>query len=168
MIYRVRVILDNDTDDDIFRDIEINKSNNLEDFHNTITQSFGFEGNEMASFYLSDEEWNQGEEISLFDLGDVGETNRLMSDVLLDSVIDKNNNRLIFVYDFLNLWTFLIELVEIVELTSGVNYPNLIFSKGQIPSKIPEKKFKGENVFEDENNEEDDLGDYNEYDDFYN
>ena len=167
MIYRFRVILDNDTDDDIFRDIEINKSNNLEDFHNSITQSFGFEGNEMASFYLSDQEWNQGEEISLFDLGDVGETNRLMSDVLLDSVTDKNNNRLIFVYDFLNLWTFLIELVEIVELTSGVNYPNLIFSKGQIPSKIPEKKFKAENILEDENNE-DELGDYNEYDDFYN
>ena len=167
MIYRFRVILDNDTDDDIFRDIEINKSNNLEDFHNTITQSFGFEGNEMASFYLSDQEWNQGEEISLFDLGDVGETNRLMSDVLLDSVMDKNNNRLIFVYDFLNLWTFLIELVEIVELTSGVNYPNLIFSKGQIPSKIPEKKFKAENILEDENNE-DELGDYKEYDDFYN
>ena len=167
MIYRFRVILDNDTDDDIFRDIEINKSNNLEDFHNTITQSFGFEGNEMASFYLSDQEWNQGEEISLFDLGDVGETNRLMSDVLLDSVMDKNNNRLIFVYDFLNLWTFLIELVEIVELTSGVNYPNLIFSKGQIPSKIPEKKFKAENILEDENNE-DELGDYNKYDDFYN
>ena len=167
MIYRFRVILDNDTDDDIFRDIEINKSNNLEDFHNSITQSFGFEGNEMASFYLSDQEWNQGEEISLFDLGDVGETNRLMSDILLDSVMDKNNNRLIFVYDFLNLWTFLIELVEIVELTSGVNYPNLIFSKGQIPSKIPEKKFKAENILEDENNE-DELGDYNEYDDFYN
>ena len=108
MIYRLRVILDNDTDDDIFRDIEINKSNSLEDFHNTITQSFGFEGNEMASFYLSDEEWNQGEEISLFDLGDVGESNRLMSDVLLDSVTDKDNNRLIYVYDFLNLWTFLI------------------------------------------------------------
>ena len=53
-------------------------------FHNSITQSFGFEGNEMASFYLSDNEWNQGEEISLFDLGDIGETNRLMSDVLMD------------------------------------------------------------------------------------
>ena len=167
MIYRFRVILDNDTDDDVFRDIEINKSNNLEDFHNTINQSFGFEGNEMASFYLSDMEWNQGEEISLFDLGDVGESNRLMSDVLLDSVINKDNNRLIYVYDFLNLWTFLIELVEIVDPSIEVNYPNLIFSKGQIPTTVPEKKFKAENTFEDKN-EDDELGDYNEYDDFYN
>lgn len=167
MIYRFRVILDNDTDDDIFRDIEINKSDNLEDFHNSITQSFGFEGNEMASFYLSDKEWNQGEEISLFDLGDIGEANRLMSDVLMESEINNDNNRIIYVYDFLNLWTFLIELVEIVELNSGVNYPNLIFSKGQIPSTVPEKKFKSEKRF-DKDNKDGELGNYNEYDDFYN
>ena len=121
----------------------------------------------MASFYLSDKEWNQGEEISLFDLGDIGETNRLMSDVLMESEINNDNNRIIYVYDFLNLWTFLIELVEIVELNSGVNYPNLIFSKGQIPSTVPKKKFKAEKRF-DEENEDDELGNYNEYDDFYN
>ena len=38
----------------------------LEDFHNVINQSFGFAGDEMASFYLTDEDWNQGEEITLF------------------------------------------------------------------------------------------------------
>ena len=164
MIYRLRVILDNDTEDDIFRDIELDKNCNLEDFHNTIIQSFGFEGNEMASFYLTDQEWNQGEEISLFDLGELDQSNRLMTDVLVDSVIDKTNTRLIYVYDFLNLWTFLIELVEIVGMTSGVNYPNLIYSNGQIPTKIPEKNFKSENIFEDEE-PEDEVDDY---DDFYN
>ena len=165
MIYRLRVILDNDTEDDIFRDIELDKTSNLEDFHNTVTQSFGFEGNEMASFYLTDKEWNQGEEISLFDLGELDQSNRLMTDVLVDSVIDKTNTRLIYVYDFLNLWTFLIELVEIVGMTSGVNYPNLIYSNGQIPTKVPEKNFKSENIFEDEQSE-DEADDYDE--DFYN
>ena len=167
MIYRLRVILDNDTEDDIFRDIELDKTSNLEDFHNTITQSFGFEGNEMASFYLTDQEWNQGEEISLFALGELDQTNRLMSDVLVDSVIDKTNTRLIYVYDFLNLWTFLIELVEVVGTTSGVNYPNLIYSNGQIPTKVPEKNFKSENIFEDEQSE-DEVDDYDDYEDFYN
>jgi hypothetical protein len=167
MIYRLRVILDNDTEDDIFRDIELDKTSNLEDFHNTISQSFGFEGNEMASFYLTDQEWNQGEEISLFALGELDQTNRLMSDVLVDSVIDKTNTRLIYVYDFLNLWTFLIELVEIVGTTSGVSYPNLIYSNGQIPTKVPEKNFKSENIFEDEQSE-DEVDDYDDYEDFYN
>ena len=167
MIYRLRVILDNDTEDDIFRDIELDKTCSLEDFHNTIRQSFGFEGNEMASFYLTDQEWNQGEEISLFDLGELDQSNRLMTDVLVDSVIDKTNTRLIYVYDFLNLWTFLIELVEIVGMTSGVNYPNLIYSNGQIPTKVPEKNFKSENIFEDDQSE-DEADDYDEYEDFYN
>ena len=70
MIYRFRVILDNDVDDDVFRDLEIQETDTLEDLHNIITQSFGFDGTEMASFYISDNQWNQGEEISLFDLSD--------------------------------------------------------------------------------------------------
>ena len=70
MVYRFRVILDNDTEEDIFRDLEIRETDTLEDLHNIITQSFGFDGTEMASFYLSNDEWDQGEEISLFDLSE--------------------------------------------------------------------------------------------------
>ena len=45
MIYRFRVILDNDTEDDIFRDIEINKEDTLLEFHKSIITSFGFNTN---------------------------------------------------------------------------------------------------------------------------
>ena len=83
MIFRFRVVLDNDTKEDIFRDIEIRKTDTLEDLHNSITQSFGFDGSEMASFYLSDDEWNQGEEISLFDLSEGGSDIQLMSQTSL-------------------------------------------------------------------------------------
>ena len=50
MIYRFRIILD--THEDVFRDLEIEAEANLEDFHNAITQAFGFEGGEMASFNI--------------------------------------------------------------------------------------------------------------------
>jgi hypothetical protein len=166
MIYRLRIILDNDTDEDIFRDIELKQNSTLEDFHNSIIQSFGFNGNEMASFYISDEQWIQGEEISLFDLNEAIKDKKLMSQVLLNEVLDNNKTRLIYVYDFFNLWTFLIELAEIVEESSGVDYPNLIFANGQIPEEVPERKFKAENGFDDMN--EDDNDSYNDYDDFYN
>ena len=49
MIYRFRIIFD--TEEDVFRDIEINESSSLEELHNSIIKSFGFLGNEMASFY---------------------------------------------------------------------------------------------------------------------
>ncbi|NQX84327.1 MAG: hypothetical protein HRT67_00115 [Flavobacteriaceae bacterium] len=144
MIYRFRVILDNDTEDDIFRDIEIRKNDTLEDLHNTITQSFGFDGTEMASFYVSDDVWNQGEEISLFDLSEGTNSIRLMHETTLDSIVNKDNTKLIYVYDFLTMWTFFVELGEIVNEAPGTDYPNLMFVHGQIPTEAPEKKFEGE------------------------
>jgi Plasmid pRiA4b ORF-3-like protein len=153
MIYRFRVILDNDTEDDIFRDIEIRKTDTLEDLHNTITQSFGFDGTEMASFYVSNDQWNQGEEISLFDMSEGVNSVRLMNETTLDDIVDDAKTKLIYVYDFLSMWTFLIELAEIVEETDSVDYPNLMFVHGQIPSDAPEKTF-----------ETDDSGDYDDLD----
>ena len=67
MIYRFRVILD--TKEDILRDIEIEATASLEDFHYAIAQAFGFGGQEMASFYRTNENWDQGEEIPLIGHG---------------------------------------------------------------------------------------------------
>ena len=142
MIYRFRIILDNDTEDDIFRDIEIRKTDTLEDLHNTITQSFGFDGTEMASFYISDDEWNQGEEISLFDMSEGINSVKLMNETLLEDVVNDTKTKLIYVYDFLSMWTFLVELGEIVEVAEGMDYPNLMYVHGQIPNEAPEKSFE--------------------------
>ncbi len=165
MIYRFRVILDNDTEDDIFRDIEIRKTDTLEDLHNTITQSFGFDGTEMASFYLSDDQWNQGEEISLFDMSEGINSVRLMNEANLEDIVDDTRTKLIYVYDFLSMWTFLVELAEIVEETDSVDYPNLMFVHGQIPSDAPEKTFEADNsrdLDEDLNIDDYDNLDFNE------
>ncbi|WP_372919162.1 hypothetical protein [Salegentibacter sp.] len=157
MVYRFRVILD--AEEDVFRDIEILQESTLEDLHNTIVQSFGFDGTEMASFYLSDEDWNQGEEISQFDMG--GEV-RLMNETTLESVLDDKNRKIIYVYDFLNMWTFLIELGEIAEIEEGRDYPNLMFVHGQLPDSAPDKEFVAED--DDIAGEFDDDLDIDDYD----
>ena len=82
MVYRFRVVLD--TVEDVFRDIEILKTNSLEDLHNVITQSFGFDGTEMASFYVSDDEWSQGEEIVLFDMSEGVSKVRMMNETAIE------------------------------------------------------------------------------------
>ena len=156
MVYRFRVILDNDTEEDIFRDLEIIETNSLEDLHNIITQSFGFDGSEMASFYISDEEWDQGEEISLFDLSEAGNA-KLMNETTINDVVHEAQTKLIYVYDFLNLWTFYVELAEIIEEQDGMSYPNLMFSHGQIPDEAPNKNFEAEEDFDDYNEFDDDL-----------
>ena len=140
MIYKIRVILD--TEEDIFRDLEIDESNTLEDFHNAINQAFGFMGTEMASFYTCDREWNQDEEIALFDMSESGSNVRLMNETSLNDVLTKNNPKLIYVYDFMSMWTFFVELADIVEKEDGRVYPNVIFSFGELPDYPPEKSFE--------------------------
>ena len=84
MIYRFRIILD--TQEDVFRDLEIMQDSTMEDFHNAITQAFGFAGQEMASFYVSNDEWEQGEEIALFDMSEGPEPLRTMAETILEDV----------------------------------------------------------------------------------
>ncbi len=153
MIYRFRVILDNNTNEDVFRDLEIRETDSLEDLHNAIAQSFGFDGLELASFYISDDNWNQGEEISMFDVGE-GDHVRLMNETAINDVVYEMQPKLIYVYDFLNMWTFFVELAEIVDEKPGADYPYLLFAHGQLPDEAPEKSFEVE-----------DLDTYNEFED---
>ncbi|MEW4924990.1 hypothetical protein [Algibacter sp. 2305UL17-15] len=159
MIYRFRVILDNDTEEDIFRDLEIRETDTLEDLHNIVTQSFGFDGAEMASFYISNDTWDQGEEISLFDLSEDNSA-RLMNETAINDVVHEMQTKLIYVYDFMSMWLFYVELAEIVDETEGHDYPNLMFVQGQVPDEAPERLFEADadgdfNEFEDDLDVED-------------
>ena len=163
MIFRIRIILD--VEADVLRDIEIEAKCTLKNLHEVITKSFGFLGNELASFYESDKDWKQGKELPLFSIDD----NATMENVILDQIFKGSQKRLIYVYDFLNMWTFYIELKESGEIIPGVNYPNLIHSQGDVPEDPPEKRFQtdAELLFDDDQeNEEDTNLDYDE-DTFY-
>ena len=157
MIYRIRIILD--VKEDVFRDIEIEATSNLEDLHHAITQSFGFLGNEMASFYKSNESWHQGEELPLESM----ENGSNMRDEPLNKIFTSSQHHLIYVYDFLNLWTFFVELKETADIISSSSYPNLIYSRGDVPEEAPEKIFETDNEKEFEaNDEQEDIDlDYN-------
>lgn len=142
MIYRVRIILD--AQENAIRDIEIEPTSTLEDLHNAIVQTFGFEGREIASFYTCDADWNQEEEIALFDMSEDGSDTRLMNQTFLEDVLTEQSPNLIYVYDFLNMWTFLVELADMVDREDGKAYPNLRFSFGVLPDTLSEKKFSTE------------------------
>jgi len=135
MIYRFRITLNGD--ETTFRDIEIEATDSFEDLHNVILQSFGFDGMEMASFYLTNEEWEPLEEITLFDMSDEEEDSKLtMQDSILGDIVHEEQAKLVYIYDFLNLWTFKVELADIVERDPAKDYPNLLFAQGQLDFNI--------------------------------
>ena len=161
MIYRIRIILD--VEEDVLRDIEIEATATLEDLHHAITQAFGFLGNEMASFYKSDENWAQGEELALESM----EPGPTMREEPLNTIFTPSQHHLIYIYDFLNLWTFYVELKEVGEYISGISYPNLIHSEGEVPEEAPEKMFEaeGDPLSETESDNEEDENLDLDYDD---
>lgn len=156
MIYKLRAILD--TEEDIFRDIAIKKTDSLEDLHNALVNAFGFDGLEVASFYTCDDKWNQDDEIPLFDTGDVLGEIRTMADFSIEDILYEKQTKLIYVYDFLNMWTFFVELAAIEEIVVGETYPSLLFSHGLMPLDAEEKNFEADDnddEFEDGLDEDD-------------
>jgi len=134
--------------------------------HNAINQSFGFDGAEVAAFYLSDDTWLQGEEFAQFDMGEGESQLRIMNETSLDSILSESQTRLIYVYDFLNMWRFLVELAEIAEPEDGVTYPNLMYVHGQIPDQAPEFEMEDQSPEKDPFSDDfDDSYDVDDYDD---
>ncbi|HEX9979286.1 MAG TPA: hypothetical protein VGB50_01830 [Flavobacterium sp.] len=156
MVYKFRVILD--AEEDVFRDIAILEDDSMEDLHNAIVNAFGFDGSEPASFYTCDDQWNQDEEISLFDTGDIPGEQKIMSDYAISELLDQDSTKIIYVYDFLNMWTFFVELAAVEETKAGDDYPSMLFAHGIMPASAPDKDFAdaSENEFD---YDEDDLDD---------
>ncbi|MDP2088044.1 MAG: hypothetical protein Q8J84_01435 [Flavobacteriaceae bacterium] len=158
-MFKIRVILD--VKEDVLRDVLIEGHANLEQLHFAITKAFGFNGQEMASFYKADYQWNQGDEIPLFEMEDDKPS---MQTCVLNKILTKKGDKLIYVYDFLEMWTFFVELIDIVKPLGHSEDPKVVATIGKVPKKAPKKEFKSETKkIEDDfgfiNNGEDDLDD---------
>ncbi|SNR58615.1 pRiA4b ORF-3-like protein [Lutibacter agarilyticus] len=157
MAYKFRVILD--VEEDVFRDIIVASNIHLEELHFTIAKSFGFKGQEMASFYTTDVNWEQGEEIPLFDMSEDGMA-ITMEKCLVAETFKRKGDKLIYVYDFMSMWSFFVEVTDIADATEE-NLPIIALSFGDVPDEAPEKEFTAEislddedeiDIFNDENN----------------
>ncbi len=131
--YKFRILIDTKSNSDIFRDIVISSTDNFETFYHAIIESFSFSGDQLGSFYVSNDSWDKGNEIALMDMGFGNELERplLMKDTPIASIIESKGQKLILVYDFLKMWCFLIELVELIP--TSVEEPAITLSIGSAP-----------------------------------
>lgn len=177
--FKFRVLLDSEKDQEIFRDIIIDENENFETFYRTILASFNFEGQEMGSFYMSNDEWDKGYEIGLMDMSFSDEEEDLpgvMSQSTLKDFMEAPDQKIILVYDFLRMWIFLIEL----QGTSDKNVsgkPEVAMTVGIAPpedSRLIQEDLFGSEDYDEEGDsydeedyedgyDEEDLGGYEEY-----
>jgi hypothetical protein len=150
-IYRFRVLIDHPSE--AFRDIEIGSEQSFLDLHTAIKDAFAFIGQEMACFYVSDEEWGKGPEIPLADLGfgmDGEAAPALMDEVHISDHIRSTQQRFLYVYDFLHLWVFMVELIGAEDPKPAVTYPRVIMSMGNAPDEHSKEMELADGIFDEE------------------
>jgi hypothetical protein len=144
-----------DTEEDVFRDIEIETTATFEELHRSVLDAFDFEEGEMASFYMSNENWEKGLEIPLMDMKQAeGASGVSMSNTQLSDMVSKPSDKVLYVYDFLRMWIFYIELIEIKKDTPSTIYPRVALVYGDAPAQdSKEMDLFGEEFSQEEFNE---------------
>ena len=162
---KFRILLDTKINEEIFHDILISDEEDFETFFQTIIKSFEFKGDQMASFYVSNETWDKGEEISLLDLSEGEESQvQIMKDTKVRDHLSDPDQKFILVYDFLKMWIFLIELIGVQEDTPDA--PQLVLSVGTNPKEDSKELSDDFQMISEsmDDMEEDDFG-FNDFED---
>lgn len=111
--YVYRIWPEDDRHKTVYRDILIQEDKTMEDFHSAILDAFGLAEGEMASFFTCTNEWDEGLEIMLMDMGTMEHeaVNILMQELTIATSVEQDIKYYIFMYDFLFPKRFKIERI---------------------------------------------------------
>ena len=141
MRLKFRIILN--VEEDVLRDIIVDASTSLLEFSKIISDQFGFDSTEISTFHISNENWEQLEEIKIYKIDDQDE---IMDKAPISNYFVLNGDKMIFVYDFLNYWTFFVELYEIDKLINSKLKFECINSVGDVPKEAPSDIYNNTDV----------------------
>ena len=147
--------------EDVIRDIEISSTSNLEELHYAIITAFELEKNELASFYMTNEDFELLQEIPLLSIDDDENPMLGMNEVIISSILTKQGSQLLYVYDFMKMWRFLITLTEKKE--EIISEPKCVKSVGEMPEDAPEITFEAEKEFDPFEDAFDEANEYEQY-----
>lgn len=153
MVYRFVVLTDED--EAFIREFEFLESQTLLDFHNALQEELEFDKSQIASFYMATESWEKEEEFTLFDMGAGSST---MENAILEEVIFRKNQKLLYVFDFFNDRALFVEYIGEVKEDENMEYPICTNSKGLPPKQVTfggvaRKKYNNLVVTDDDDDE---------------
>ena len=151
-VYRFKIFLEDN--EDVFRDIDIKAAQTFEQFHTIIQEAFKFDAKHAAAFFVSDDYWRKGQEITLRkedlpleeeEIRKNVDPKKLMAETKIARFIEQPHQRFVYVFDPVVQWTFLLEMIKIVEDNPKLNYPAIVKSYGTAP-----KQYKQTNMAKEE------------------
>lgn len=135
-VYRFRVSFEDY--DDIIREIEIKSNQTFEDLHRAIHQSTGYNSDYPSSFYVSNDNWIKGEEITFMpNQKRIDRGIALMDKVKLLKYIDDPHQKFYYTFNFDRPFDFHIELLKIIlDENPNTTYPAVVKSAGEAPKQF--------------------------------
>lgn len=135
-LYRFRVTFEDY--DDVSRDIDVKSNQTFEDLHKAIHQSTGYNFEYPSSFYISNDQWMKGEEITYMPNQKRKDRNiPLMDKIKLSSYIDDPHQKFYYTFNFDRPFDFHVELMKIIlDESPGVTYPAVVRSVGEAPKQF--------------------------------
>lgn len=132
MIYTFRIV--SDESDDFMREIQIDADAKFIDLRNAVIDSVGFSSGLMTSFFICEDGWEKGREITQEDMGsDSSEEVYLMDESILSDFVEDEGQRLIFTFDYLTDRSFFMELRS-TEPGRYLDKPVCTLSEGEPPA----------------------------------
>jgi hypothetical protein len=159
MVYKFVVL--SDEDESFVREFEFLDTHTLMDFHNLIQDELEYDKSQMASFFMATDNWEKEEEFTLFDMGTGSST---MEVAILEDIIFRKNQKLLYVFDFFNERSLFVEYTGEVKEIDGREYPSCTNSKGIPPRQVvfggsTRKLYNNIVVTEDEEDDEPEVDD---------
>lgn len=131
MVYKFVVL--SDEDESFVREFEFLDTHSLLDFHNLIQEELEFDKSQMASFFMATDNWEKEEEFTLFDMGTGSST---METAVLEDIIFRKNQKLLYVFDFFNDRALFIEYTGETREEDERELPTCTNSKGIPPKQV--------------------------------
>jgi len=135
MVYKFNIRCKKE-ESNFLRTIEISENDNFFSFYKIIHKCAEYDESEMTSFFISNDEWERFEEITLIDMGVKSDNIFVMKDIALNKFINKVGDKLVYLFDFFSERYFKIELIEIIDKELNPNRPACIAIKGDSPKQI--------------------------------
>lgn len=150
MIYKFLIL--SDEVDNFVREIKIDSEATFLDFYHAIIHSVGYTSDQMCSFFTCDEDWSKKTEVTLVDMGSSSEEDSfIMEDTPLEELVEDDDQRLLFVFDYLTERALFIELREVIP-GKTLSKPTCTLSEGLPPSQtvdFEEAESKGKGSLSD-------------------
>ena len=135
MVLKFRLI--SNEHDDFIRDIEILDDQTFFHLHMAIQDNLHFDKSQIASFFVCNQDWEKGQEITLFELSEEESAKVItMENAMLGDQLPEIHDKMVYVFDVFNERQFFIELVEKREPDTLKHYPLCSFEQGQAPQQI--------------------------------